>query len=126
MAPLAWSSMAARISAHRSSTVRSGLSFLARPVPAAGVLDGFQRLSDLEHRGVDLAAAEQPLGLAQEIRDAPARLIIIGERDQHLRAECAAESGELLAPPALGDADVLGDLGRARKARGCLRQEALT
>jgi len=110
MAPLAWSSSAARIRARRSSAVRSPLSFLPGQLQLPGVLDGLQRRAHREHRGVDLVAAKQALGFAQDVRDAPARLVIIRERDQHLRAERAAEPCDLLAPPAPGDADVPGDL----------------
>jgi hypothetical protein len=62
----------------------------ARPVPAAGVLYRLQRLAYLEHRGIDLVAAEQALSLTQEIRDCPARLIVVRERDQRLRSQRAA------------------------------------
>src|SRR5258708_5502054 len=123
MAPLAWSSIAGPDQCPPLVHSAVALVLLTRPVPAAGVLDGFQRPADLEHRGVDLAAAEEPLGLAQEVRDAPAWLVVVGKRDHHLRAERTAEPRELLPPPALGDGDVLGDLGSAGKARGRLRQE---
>ena len=42
-----------------------------------------------------------------------------------LRAECAAQPGELLTPPTLGDADVLGHLGCSGETRGGLRQDAV-
>ncbi len=54
-----------------------------------------------------------------------ARLVVVRERDKHLRAECAAQPGELLTPPTLGDADVLGHLGCSGETRGGLRQDAV-
>jgi hypothetical protein len=69
MAPLARPSIAARIRAHRSSAVRSPLSFLPGQHQPLGVLDGLQRLAHLEHRGVDLVAARQALGFAARAVD---------------------------------------------------------
>ena len=60
--------------------------------------------------------------MAEPVR---ARLVVVRERDKHLRAECAAQPGELLTPPTLGDADVLGHLGCSGETRGGLRQDAV-
>src|SRR5258708_16861888 len=91
MAPLAWSSIAGPDQCPPLVHSAVALVLLTRPVPAAGVLDGFQRPADLEHRADDLAAAEAPLGLAQEARDAPASLVLVGEQHHHRPHEPTAE-----------------------------------
>src|ERR1039457_4375440 len=123
MAQRAWSSIAAQIRAHRSSAVSSRLSLLPGQLQLLVLLM--------------VSSALRAWSIAESISLPPSRrwasrgkfaAPLLGssssERDRHLCAERGAEPCELLAPPALGDADVLGDLRPAGEAGGGLWQEA--